>query len=366
MAVGIYLHIPFCKSRCRYCDFFSTTLLARRHEYVDALLREIEQRRGEMHAGIRTIYFGGGTPSLLETADIRRILDALLSPLGDEHTDPVEVTLEANPGDLTTDKLRALRAIGINRLSVGIQSFDDNLLQRIGRRHTAAQAVRAVQEARDAGFTNISIDLIYGLPTQTMALWEQDIHIALSLRPEHISCYCLSYENDTALTRMLERGEITAIDDDTENRMYDRLCDLLRNHGYEHYEVSNFALPGFYSQHNSSYWNHTPYVGLGAGAHSFDGSTRSWNPDDLDIYINNILARSLQRESERLDAEALHTEQIMLGLRTAQGIPAALVADRPTVVQAYVNRHMLAIDHDTIRATQQGLHLLNRIIEDLV
>lgn len=367
---AVYIHIPFCKSRCKYCDFYSTTLLGRRAEYIEALLAEIAMRTDEIGENIPTIYFGGGTPSLLEVADIQRILSTLLPSTQSDTAMDREITLEANPGDLTIDKLQALRRLGINRLSIGIQSLDDNLLHMIGRRHTAAEAITAVNWAREAGFDNISVDLMYGLPGQTIEQWIHDIDTVLTLRPEHISCYCLSYEDGTPLTRMLSRGEISEVDEETENAMYDTLCDKLQQAGYFRYEVSNFALPGRQSRHNSSYWNHTPYVGLGAGAHSYSQDVRSWNISDIEAYIQASLARSLLRESEKLDEEALHTEQVMLGLRTALGIDPDLVADRQPELNRYIAQGLLTFQQhpsgQRICTTQEGLHILNRIIQDLI
>ena len=275
---GLYVHIPFCKKRCLYCGFFSTTLLSRRKEYMDALLKEIETRRNEASEPIRTIYIGGGTPSTLEPTDIQ----AILRTIGIGQAE--EVSMEMNPGDMNEQYLHQIKQAGVNRLSIGIQSFQDSLLQVLGRRHTAKQAIDAVHLAQQAGFDNISVDLMYALPGQTLELWQSDIEIALQLGIQHISTYGLMYEEGTALTKMVETGEIEAIDEDTENAMYDYLCQRLKEAGFEHYEVSNFALPGYESKHNSSYWDGTQYIGVGAGAHSYIGHVRSWNPSDLDVH----------------------------------------------------------------------------------
>lgn len=357
--VGLYIHIPFCKSRCRYCDFYSTTQLDKRERYVEAVVKELEAYGSN---SLSTIYFGGGTPSLLSVEQIQKILRPLAL------STKCEITLEANPGDLSLSKSTALRKIGINRLSIGIQSLDDELLRRIGRRHTAAEAVEAVRMAREAGFTNLSIDLMYGLPGQTMAQWEDTIDRALQLHAEHISCYCLSYEEGTVLTCMLERGEITETDEDTENAMYDLLCEKLKAAGYTHYEVSNFALPGYHSRHNSGYWNNTPYIGLGAGAHSYDGHTRRWNVSDIDAYIHGIATGQPVCQEEVLTDEQRHIEAVMLSLRTAAGIPAEWLTDKTTKqqAQAYVAKGLLREADGRYIATQQGLHILNRIIQDLI
>ncbi|MGM9825602.1 MAG: coproporphyrinogen-III oxidase family protein [Paludibacteraceae bacterium] len=410
---SIYLHIPFCKSRCAYCDFFSTTLLSRREAYVDALCKEATRRLSPLTTDhsplttnhpISTIYFGGGTPSLLSPDQIARILQTIIT--GDAPTmsraekevrsigRTIEVTLEANPGDLTPDYLRAIREAGVNRLSIGIQSFDDEVLRLIGRRHTAAQAKAAVKAAQAAGFDNISIDLIYGIPSQLSTLnaqlstlnsqlstlnsqlstlnpqllaWQDQIRQALQLGVQHISTYCLSYEEGTRMTRMLEQGEITEVDEDTENAMYDLLVSQLKEAGFEHYEVSNFALPGYRSQHNSSYWNRTPYIGLGAGAHSYDGARiRSWNPDNLEEYIRAMERGEDAATYETLTDTDLYNERIMLGLRTAEGI-ALNELHNPALAQPFIERGLLKETADRrLTATISGIHILNRIIEDLM
>ena len=359
---GIYIHIPFCKSRCKYCDFFSTTHLEKQAEYVEALLAEWQIRQHELSEPIHTIYIGGGTPSTMDTAALDRILQAILSSTPDHR--PLEITIEANPGDITQEKAQAWRAMGINRLSMGIQSFQDHLLQLIGRRHTAAEAIQAVKHAQAAGFDNISIDLMYALPDQTMQMWQEDIAQALALGVQHISSYGLIYEDGTVLTTLLEHGIIDAVDEDTEMQMYDYLVGELIANGFLHYEVSNFALKNRHSRHNSSYWNDTPYIGLGAGAHSYDGHQRQWNISDLDTYIERAMARNLQPEIETLTPEQRHTERIMLGLRTCQGVPTDLI--NLGKAQPYIQQGLLMENGNRIVATTQGYHILNRIIEDLI
>ena len=358
---GVYVHIPFCKKRCLYCDFFSTTLLERREVYIEALLKEIHTRRDEAHETIRTIYLGGGTPSTLEAKDIQRLLDAIGTAQAEE------ITMELNPGDASPEYLQALRQTGINRLSIGIQSFQDTLLKLIGRRHNAAQAVAAVKRAQEAGFDNISMDLMYALPTQTMDQWKADIETALQLGIQHISSYGLIYESGTALTRQVEAGTLEAIDEETETAMYDYLCDTLKKHGFVHYEVSNFALPNREAKHNSSYWDGTPYIGVGAGAHSYIGHVRSWNPDDLEAYIHGINSGTLVRESETLTDTDLYNERVMLGLRTYRGIPEPTTVQHRSNIDRLVQKNLLRrTDDHRLVATQQGIHILNRIIEDLM
>ena len=359
---GIYIHIPFCKSRCKYCDFFSTTHLQKQAQYVEAVLAEWQMRQHQLSEPIHTIYIGGGTPSTLDTAALARILQAILGTCTDHR--PHEITIEANPGDITLEKAQAWRAMGINRLSMGVQSFQDHLLQLIGRRHNANQAIQAVQLAQVAGFDNISIDLMYALPDQTMQMWQQDVQQALSLGVQHISSYGLIYEEGTVLTTLLEHGQIEAVDEDTEMRMYDYLVEELTANGYAHYEVSNFALSNRHSIHNSNYWNDTPYIGLGAGAHSYDGQQRQWNISDLDIYIERALAHDLQPEIEALTPEQKHTERIMLGLRTCQGVPKDMINISNAL--PYLQQGLLVEKDNRIVATTQGYYILNRIIEDLI
>lgn len=412
---GIYVHIPFCKSRCRYCDFFSTTQLERREDYAHAIIAEFNDRQHLLTEPVRTIYFGGGTPSQMPVASLRMILECLVDGAGESynndnldnvsrqsygeadrsneseirtpcrdkennttpsyttlhHTTPspdeigdIELTLEANPGDITPEKARAWREMGFNRLSIGIQSFDDDLLQLIGRRHTAQEALRAVATAQAVGFDNISIDLMYALPSQTMEQWQKDVQLALHLGIQHISTYGLIYEEGTALTKLLMDNRLQPVDEELEMCMYDYLVEQLTANGFVHYEVSNFALPGRHSRHNSSYWNDTPYLGLGAGAHSYDGQCRQWNIADLDGYIRQALTHALAPEVELLSDEDHHTERVMLGLRTSQGVAKADIDMHKA--KPYLEQGLLEDKGERVAATTQGFHILNRIIEELV
>ena len=382
---GIYVHIPFCKSRCRYCDFFSTTQLERREDYAHAIIAEFNDRLHLLTEPVRTIYFGGGTPSQMPVASLRMILECLvdgakrlqfsgrshgeLQDASDHHYSPdeigdIELTLEANPGDITPEKARAWREMGFNRLSIGIQSFDDDLLHLIGRRHTAQEALQAVATAQAAGFDNISIDLMYALPSQTMEQWQKDVQLALHLGIQHISTYGLIYEEGTALIKLLMDNRLQPVDEELEMRMYDYLVGQLTANGFLHYEVSNFALPGRHSRHNSSYWNDTPYLGLGAAAHSYDGQHRQWNIADLDEYIRQALAHQLSPEIEHLTDEDRHTERVMLGLRTSQGVAKADIDMHKA--KPYLEQGLLEDKGERVAATTQGFHILNRIIENLV
>ena len=372
---GIYIHIPFCKSRCKYCDFFSTTHLEKRAQYVAALLEEWRMRAHEVKEPVHTIYIGGGTPSMLDDSSLQMIIEAIRresslnstaisGTLQGDEAKLQEITMEANPGDITLERAQAWRKMGINRLSIGVQSMDDELLQLIGRRHTAEQARKAVAAAQAAGFDNISIDLMYALPSQTMEQWQKDVAEALQMGVQHISTYGLIYEEGTVLMTLLDHGVIEAVDEDTEMQMYDYLVEQLAANNFEHYEVSNFALPNRQSRHNSSYWNNTPYIGLGAGAHSYDGQVRQWNISDLDTYIAQAMAHQLQPEKEVLSEEQRHTERVMLGLRTNSGIGIDEI-DR-SKAQPYIAQGMLIEKDNRIVATTKGYHILNRIIEDLI
>ncbi len=367
---GIYVHIPFCKSRCVYCDFFSTTLLELRDEYVKALLKEMQLRRNYLTEGtIRTVYFGGGTPSMLSAEQIGTILEGLRAQYC--IAADAELTLEANPSDISEEKLRSWREMGFDRLSIGVQSFRDAALRTIGRRHNAQQAKEAVRKAQKEGFENVSIDLIYGLPSESLADWKDEVRQALELNIQHVSAYCLSYEEGTELTRMREREEVKEVDEETENAMYDYLVEALHAAGIERYEVSNFAKQGRESQHNSNYWNGTSYLGLGAGAHSFDGKSRQWNVCDLEAYLRGIESETAFFEREELTATDMYNEQVMLGLRTRNGLQLSAVGETyrshcTEMAKAYIERGLLREQAGRLVATQEGIHILNRIIEDMM
>ena len=322
---GLYLHIPFCRSRCAYCDFFSTTREAEMEHYVHALCREIKARCNEQpFARVHTIYIGGGTPSLLPPTLLRQILDCIYAYYDVDAN--AEVTMEMNPDDPV--QLGLLPEL--NRVSLGIQTFDDTLLRLIRRRHDSATAIRAVEALQAAGIRNISIDLIYGLPGQTLAQWEHDLDIAFTLGVQHLSAYALSYEDGTALTRWRDEGRIREASDELSVEMYQRLCQRAREAGFEHYEISNFALPGYRSRHNSSYWTGTPYLGFGPGAHSYDGlRTRRANLPSLDDYVTYYSSPrggqegALPFSCETLTTTNLHNEAVMCGLRTREGIDLA-------------------------------------------
>ncbi|MDE6279625.1 MAG: radical SAM family heme chaperone HemW [Paramuribaculum sp.] len=310
---GLYIHIPFCHSKCIYCDFYSVASSSKAEEYVGALFNEWQSRRDELRGeSVETVYLGGGTPSILPLPQLDRLLDAL--PLAEAG----EVTIEVNPEDVTDDFVALIGERGINRVSMGVQTLCDSELKAIGRRHSALQAMEAVETLRRGGIDNLSLDLMFGLPGQSVGSLKKSVESLLALKPEHLSAYLLSYEPATRLTLLRDRGEITEASEEIATEMYRLVCDALGSAGYDHYEISNYSLPGRHSRHNSAYWIGVPYLGLGPGAHSFNGSERSYNPSNLNAYLR---AQGLpERETELLTEEDRFNEALMLGLRTSHGI----------------------------------------------
>ena len=359
---GVYVHIPFCASRCSYCDFFSMLQLADAGtSYVEAVVAEARLRRSELcGAQVKTLYLGGGTPSQLPLPLLSRLVDGLRDALDLSVVD--EFTVEANPDDVTPEWCAAVAALGVNRVSMGVQSFEDPILRLIGRRHTAHQAMDAVANLREAGINNISIDLIFGLPGQTVTSWTASVEQAIALKPQHISAYGLSYEEGTRLWRQREQGEVVEVPEEQCLEMYRILVDELQAAGYEHYEISNFALPGYHSRHNSSYWDDTPYLGLGAAAHSYDGKVRRWNPHDLRQYMDKVLAGELACELEELSRSERYDERVMLGLRTARGVDAErLRMDFGDEAWRYFIREAARhVEAGNLRVTEGGRYVLTR------
>jgi oxygen-independent coproporphyrinogen-3 oxidase len=322
---GIYIHIPFCRRACHYCNFHFSTSLQRKNDFVSALLEEIERKRlyfeGE---SVETIYLGGGTPSLLSAGELEQIMKKLRTVFPIEAG--AEVTLEANPDDITiAGNLQSWRAAGINRLSIGIQSFYEEDLQWMNRAHTASQALNSITMAQEEGFDNISIDLIYGSPILTDEHWARNVEQAIRLKIPHLSCYALTVEPKTALDKMISQHKKEAVDPDTQARQFLLLMDWLERAGYEHYEISNFALPGKRSRHNSSYWQGKKYLGLGPSAHSYDGGSRQWNIANNALYILPPEGQPLFEKEDLTAAQRLN-EYIMISLRTKEGCNAAYVA----------------------------------------
>ena len=371
---GIYIHIPFCKKKCIYCDFYSIGARGLEDAYVDALVKECAMRKDELRGSpLRTLYIGGGTPSLLKPELIARLLKGLQEIAAFNTLE--ECTIEVNPDDVTPEYIRSLTALGINRVSMGIQSFVDKELSAINRRHNAAAAIEAVRHIRDAGISNISIDLIYGLPGQTLESWRYSLEKAIELDTPHISCYNLSYEEGTRLFRMRECGIVTECSEDDCISMYKAMVDILSGNGYEHYEVSNFAKNGLYSRHNSGYWNGEIYLGLGAAAHSFDGRQRSYNIANARQYIKTITNSMLACERESATDSERYDEYVMIRLRTMWGVDfkilqstfdAKFCSHFKREAARYIANGMMTADNGIYRLTEDGIMLSDMIIRDLM
>ncbi len=312
---GIYVHIPLCKQRCIYCDFYSTTLHEVMDDYVVSVCREARMRPA---SDVKTMYIGGGTPSQLPPQLMTHLVEGMREAYDLQGVE--EFTVEVNPDDVTTGYVMMLKSLGVNRISMGVQSFVDSELATINRRHDAQGALRAVESIREANIDNISIDLIYGIPGQTLESWRYSVDRAIKTGVQHISAYNLSYEPGTRLWRLRERGELCEVDDATCVEMYNTLTSMLHEAGYIHYEISNYCKPGKHSRHNSAYWDGTPYVGLGASAHSYDGHARSYNPSSVRDYINIMRKGELPGIVEESEWWERYDEAVMVALRTARGL----------------------------------------------
>ncbi|MDR0790866.1 MAG: radical SAM family heme chaperone HemW [Bacteroidales bacterium] len=366
---GLYVHIPFCKSRCIYCDFYSTASKSVNETYILRLIEELHYRQSFVKDKVTTLYFGGGTPSILTLVQLEKILTEIdkIFPLSGME----EVTFEANPDDLSVEYLRGLKELGINRLSVGIQSFDDNYLTILGRRHNSQQAQNAVLQAHNIGFRNITIDLMFALPQMTLAQWETTLAKSLLLPINHISAYLLSQEPNTALNTMVTKGLLTLPNEDNALTQFDFTDAFLRENGFIHYETSSYCLKDCYSKHNSNYWKRIPYLGIGASAHSFNGLERQWNVSNLKDYISKPLTDTLQ--TEILTSEQQYEEYIMLSLRTIEGINLSTIQNEfpqfyDTFLQkanAQMSQGLLQLIDNNLVASHQGQHLLNQLIVSL-
>lgn len=371
---GIYIHIPFCKQRCNYCAFYSSTLYNIKEEYADAVCKELQTRRDYVKGEeIKTIYFGGGTPSTLPMELLQKICDTIYT----NYTvcDNAEVTIECNPDDLTEEFLAKLRSLPFNRISMGVQSFDDRQLKRLGRRHNADKARQAVNNARMAGYDNISIDLMFALPGSTAEEWEQTIKEAISLQPEHISAYNLMYEDDTPLHRALQRGDFEELSEEENVEQFQMLISKMKEAGYRHYEISNFAKPGCESRHNSSYWNDTAYIGCGAAAHSYDGNSREWNIADIKEYIKGMASGARNYEIEHLTEEERYNDTILTRLRTADGIPLTWMKNKFSqrlnsymlnAAKKHIECGNLKKNDVTLSLTEKGIFISDAVIRDLI
>ncbi len=370
---GIYIHIPFCKQACHYCDFHFSTNLDLKGNMIDAIVKELVMQKEYLGGEkIGTIYFGGGTPSLMTNAELMNVVQAIRSNYSLEAN--VEVTLEANPDDLSRKKLDELRAAGVNRLSIGIQSFRDDVLKFFNRAHDANDAVRSMNDARAAGFDNISIDLIYGVPGQSTDVWHAGIEEALAFRPEHISAYSLTIEERTVFGKWKASNRLTPMNEETVAEQFEMLMEILTLKGYDHYEISNFGLPGFHSKHNSSYWNRVKYLGVGPSAHSFNETSRQFNVSNNSIYVRKIFSGEIPSEQEILTREDKINEYFFIGLRTANGCDLAflttaynfqLSSDQKRYVDQLVELGKATFERGIVKLTNKGKLLADKIASDL-
>lgn len=370
---GIYIHIPFCKSRCIYCGFYSTTLLDLRKKYINAVCREMELRKNYIREPFSTIYLGGGTPSLLDEAELTKLFLYINNVYDVDRN--AEITMECNPDDITPEFTNMLSRLPINRVSMGAQTFADSRLRLLHRRHNSDEVKHAVKLLREAGIKNISIDLMFGFPDESLSQWKEDISAALALNVEHISAYSLMYEEDTPLWKMLDTGKVKEIDEELSLTMFKELVCQLTDAGYEHYEISNFARPGYRSRHNSSYWHQVPYIGLGAAAHSFDLNSRQWNVADLKLYIEEINNGIIPMEREELDNDTTFNDIITTALRTSDGIDLNALETRlgkryrNTLISAagkHIEQGLLEIRHDRLRLTAEGIFISDMVMSDLM
>jgi len=371
---GIYIHIPFCKTKCHYCDFYKTTDFASRPDFLSALHLEIKSRKQELSGErIESIYFGGGTPSVLKVDEIKSILDRIFADY--LVSDDVEITMECNPDDLSARFLGQLKESPVNRLSLGTQSFNDQDLKSMNRRHDSKQATTAVKMARDYGFTNISIDLIYGLPNQSLEAWKTNVERAILMDVQHISAYHLTYHEGTVFYDYLKTGKIKELPDELSFDQFKLLKKACEKAGFEHYEISNFAKSGLYSRHNRAYWERKSYLGFGPSAHSFDLKTRRWNVSSLWKYLTAFETNSRYWENEILTDQDQYNDYVITSLRTIWGISEQYLEqsfDRRFTehfrfeAQKFINSHHLKLDEGAYKLSTEGLFISDKIMEHLL
>ena len=368
---AIYIHIPFCKQACHYCDFHFSTSMKKKDEVVDALCKELLLRKEEISGDIETIYFGGGTPSLLTSEELQQIFETIFSNFSIVK-DP-EITLEANPDDLSEEKLKMLAASPVNRLSIGVQSFFEEDLKMMNRAHNQQEALESIETAKKY-FDNISIDLIYGIPQMSNERWQQNLTKALELLVPHISSYALTVEPKTALKKLIEKGKISPVDEDAAKEHYELMIEILEKAGFENYEFSNFGKPGYFSRNNTAYWFGKPYLGIGPSAHSFDGNNRKWNINNNILYIKAIAKGELPAEVEKLSITDKYNEYVMTRLRTKWGISLPEVEEKfgeaykvylLKEAQHFLEDGLLDLNDDTLSISKRGKFLSDGIAADL-
>ncbi|WP_258099530.1 radical SAM family heme chaperone HemW [Marinoscillum pacificum] len=366
---GIYLHIPFCKQACHYCDFHFSTNLSRKSDMVKALIEELEMRRDELNGEpIQTIYFGGGTPSLLSGAELTEILKTIKNEY--EVAFNPEITLEGNPDDLSLAKLQEIKTAGVNRLSIGIQTFDNTRLQYINRAHSSEEAESCLFNARNAGFDNISADLIYAIPPDNMEYWQSDLAKLLSYDLEHISLYGLTIEEKTAFGNWRQKGKLKEVPEETAAKQYELAISELKAAKYEHYEVSNFAKRGYYSRHNTGYWEDQKYLGIGPGAHSYNGVNRSFNISNNARYLEAISNQELALTTESMEPNDRLNDYIFTHLRTNKGINFQELKERHEVdlkqdynylFDTWLAEELIELDENVLKLTSKGFMIADEI-----
>lgn len=375
---GLYLHVPFCSSKCSYCAFYSVTNNQLKQDYIEAVCKELYLRKhffqdihlknNQFDPVVNTVYFGGGTPSCLDESDFEKIFNAIYDCFGSSFE---EVTIECNPDDITLSYAKTLKKYA-NRISLGIQTFNNDQLKLINRRHNAEEAIKAVNIIKEVGISNISIDLIFGFPKETLADWLFDINQAIKLDIQHVSAYSLMFEEGTKLYHLLQKEEIEQISEDLSVEMYDVLIDKLSEAGLAQYEISNFAKPGFESRHNSSYWNETPYLGVGPSAHSYNLSTRSWNVSNVSQYVKSISKGILPLEEEQIDAITRYNDLITTALRTKEGIHLNTLQE--DYVQYLLEQSsdfikegtMIKTSDNRLALTRKGYYISDAIMAELI
>jgi len=368
---GLYLHIPFCKQACHYCDFHFSTSFKKKSELVNALCKELMLRKNELSGKVETIYFGGGTPSLLSSEELSHIFETIYSNY--KISENPEITLEANPDDLTLARIQELANSRINRLSIGIQSFFEEDLKLMNRAHNASEALECIKKTKEF-FENISIDLIYGIPKMSNKRWKKNLEIALNLNVPHLSCYALTVEPKTALKKFIEKGIVPPVDEEAAKEHYEILLSETEKAGLENYEFSNFGKPGFHSRNNTAYWEGKPYLGIGPSAHSYDGKFRSWNVANNTKYIKSIEAGELPSEQEFLSKEDKYNEYIMTSLRTKKGVSLERIENEfGKEYSAYLSKQaetalkneLLILEDNTLKISKKGKFLSDGIAADL-
>lgn len=371
---GIYIHVPFCRKACHYCDFYFTVSLKHIDDYIKALLAELLMRKEEGgKSPVKTIYFGGGTPSVLEKNQISSILDQISNVFG--IAEGAEMTIETNPDDLDPANLKNLQGLGFRRLSIGVQSFRQPDLELMNRSHSAEQSSRSIIEAKEAGFDNINMDLIYGLPGLSLKGWEQNLKTTMELPVNHISAYHLTYEPRTVFFHWRKKGRLKELPEDTSMEQYKLLREITAARGFEHYEISNFALPGFRSEHNSTYWSGQSYLGFGPSAHSYKGRERRWNVASLGKYIQNIKLGSPFHETEQLSDTDQFNEVLITSLRTDNGVDLRFIGEKfgetaKQILQErasdYIQQEEMFLEGDILKMTPGGWIRSDLIISSLM